>query len=272
RKLAQVAQAGVAGAEVIHRETYAHYSELLKHSGGGQGVLHEDAFGNLKFQIARFHARFRKCLADTFQEILGAKLDGRNVHGNRDQRQARVLPSANLPAGFPQHPAADSKNETTFLGKGHEERGARKPSLRVVPAYQCLDAGDFACGEIYLRLIVQHELVSLEGVAQVAFERLALDSLRIHFGREELEIVAAAFFGVVHRGIRMLDERFGIPSVFRIDADADAAVDMEIVPLDGVGRSEGGEQFFGAGSSATGMGDVRQQDDEFIATLAADSV
>jgi hypothetical protein len=46
--------------------------------------------------------------------------------------------------------------------------------------------------------------------------RLPLYSFLIHLRLEKLESVTPAFFGVVHRRIRILDERFGVLSVFRV--------------------------------------------------------
>jgi hypothetical protein len=57
---------------------------------------------------------------------------------------------------------------------------------------------------------------------------LPLDSLEIHLRFKELEIVAPMFLGVVHRRVSTLYQGFRILSVSRVDADADAAIDMQI--------------------------------------------
>ena len=43
----KIAEAGIAGAEVVHRKAYSHSFELLKYGGGGFGIVHKDAFGEL---------------------------------------------------------------------------------------------------------------------------------------------------------------------------------------------------------------------------------
>src|SRR5208282_262716 len=106
-KLLKIAEAGIAGAEVIHRKVNPHRFELLKYSSGGFGILHKDAFGDLKIKIARFQARFREYRPDAFDETLVAELTGGNIDGNPLERQTRVLPSARLPACFAHHPTAD---------------------------------------------------------------------------------------------------------------------------------------------------------------------
>src|SRR5213592_2216303 len=115
------------------------------------------------------------------------------------------LPGAGLPACFAQHPAADLNNQATIFGDGHELGGRKESAIRLLPAYQRLDSCDRTRVEIYLRLIMQQELSTLEGLVQAAFNRLPLHHLQIHFRLEELEIVAPPFLGVVHRRVRILD-------------------------------------------------------------------
>src|SRR3977135_36590 len=55
-KLLKIAEVGIACAEVIHNEVYPHHFELVKYEGRGFGMLHEDAFGKLEFEISRFQA------------------------------------------------------------------------------------------------------------------------------------------------------------------------------------------------------------------------
>src|SRR5882762_2096262 len=109
-KLLKIAEAGIAGAEVIHRKLNAHRFELLKYGGRGFGILHKDAFGDLEFEISRFQASFQEYRPDTFDKAPIAELDGGNVDGNRQRRQPRVLPGARLGACFSQHPTADLDN------------------------------------------------------------------------------------------------------------------------------------------------------------------
>src|ERR1700676_531278 len=271
-KLAKIAEAGIAGAEVIHGEAYAHGFELLQYGGGGFGILHKHAFGELEFEIARFQVGVREYRADTFDKTFVAELDGGNVDGNRQGRESSVLPGARLAARFAHGPAADVDNEAAILGDGHELRGRDEATIGLLPADQGLDAGDLPGVEIYLGLIVQQEFFALERAAQVAFQRLPLDGPQIHFRLEKLEIVTTLFLGVVHGGVGIFDKRSGIFSVFRVDADANAAIDMQIVPSDVVGRAERTEYFSGAGGRIFRMGDLGKEDHKFIAALAADGV
>src|SRR3546814_7721502 len=53
RRLAQIAQRGIAGAELVEREPNAHSVELLQGQPGGVGLLKADAFGHIKLHPVR---------------------------------------------------------------------------------------------------------------------------------------------------------------------------------------------------------------------------
>src|SRR6266849_148054 len=82
-KLPKIAEAGIAGAEVIHRKLYPHHLELLKCGGRGIGILHKDSLGDLEYEISRCQTSFREYRPDTFDKALIAELDGGNVDGDR---------------------------------------------------------------------------------------------------------------------------------------------------------------------------------------------
>ena len=68
RKLPQITQAGIAGAEVIDRKLYAQVCERMQHGIARLGIAHEHAFGQFEFQIARLQTRLREGRADYFRE------------------------------------------------------------------------------------------------------------------------------------------------------------------------------------------------------------
>src|ERR1700722_4968093 len=110
RKLAEIAETGIASAEVVDRKAYSHPFERLKYGCRGFGVLHKDAFSELEFEISGVQTGFRECRPHTFDKTLTAELDSGNVDGNGHWRESNVLPSACLPACFAQHPTADLQN------------------------------------------------------------------------------------------------------------------------------------------------------------------
>src|SRR5260221_12426787 len=117
---------------------------------------------------------------------------------------------------------------------------------------------------------MQQEFLPFHCAAEPAFDRLALDDLQIHFSPEDLEIVAALFLGVVHRGIGILYQRFGILSVLRVHANTDAAIDIEIEAFDEMVQAERLKYLSGADGNVLAIGDLGKQEKESISTLALD--
>src|SRR5580700_1132473 len=235
-------------------------------------MIHQHAFGEFEFQEAGWQASFREYGADRSEKVFVAELHGGNVDGDGHSRKSGVLPSASLRAGLAHHPAANGKNEARIFGDGNELGGEEKTFILLTPAYQGFDTGDLPGFEIHLWLIVQDEFVELYGAAQPSFERLAVDGFEIHFRLEKLEIVSSFFLGVVHGSIGVLGEGVSILSVTREDTDADAATDVELFTGNEVRGAEGKKNFRGAGGGVFGVGDLGQQDNEFVATLAADGI
>src|SRR5580700_4130405 len=140
----------------------------------------------------------------TSGEILGTQLDRGSIDRNAQRRKACVLPAARLPAAFAQNPAADRHYEAALLGDRNEMTGRDQAALRMTPADEGLRAHDRTRLEIDLRLVVQHELLLLQGVTQAGLEGLPLECADIHLGLEELVVIAATVLGVEHREIRVL--------------------------------------------------------------------
>ena len=102
----------------------------------------------------------------------------------------------------------------------------------MVPAQQRLDRADPLSLHIDQRLVVENELVSLERMAHLVFERLARLQLLVHRGLEETHRAAAGLLGAVERDVgafqqlvRIVAGRFG-------HRDADADPDVELLPVD----------------------------------------
>src|SRR5580704_13859841 len=55
-KLPEIAEAGIAGAEVIHSKVQPHHFELLKYSSSGFDIIHKHAFGEFEVEISSFQA------------------------------------------------------------------------------------------------------------------------------------------------------------------------------------------------------------------------
>jgi hypothetical protein len=160
------------------------------------------------------------------------------------------------------------------LGERDELRGRNEPSLRMGPAEKGLRPHHGARLEVDLGLIVEAELVRLQGLAELAEEG------------EPLGIVRLVLFGVEETGspselLRLLDRRVGpaqqdlrLLAVLRRDRDPDARSD-----LDGqAGQVLEHERLLQGGEHALpdldreGPVGVRQQHSELVAAQASDAL
>src|SRR4051795_75854 len=135
----------------------------------------------------------------------------------------------------------------------------------MAPPDECFDACGRSGLEIDLRLIMQHELAPLECTAQAALEELSLDGADIHIFCEELIVVPAFVFCMVHRSIRTADQALCVYTVLREDADADTGRDMEVVLRDAVRLCQRPQDLIGTARSVFCVFDLCKQDHEFIA-------
>ena len=108
----------------------------------------------------------------------------------------------------------------------------------MVPAYQRFDRKDASCSQFDLRLVEQDELASADRPSQIRLQLEFFVGLFIQTLRVELEIVAAGFFGAIHRCIGVGQETVGVCPVVGIGGDADAACHPEIMSFDLHGLSD----------------------------------
>ena len=150
--------------------------------------------------------------------------------------------------------------------------GEIMPALRVLPADQRLDLADAAGLEIDDRLVVDAQLVALDGVAQVGLQLQPLHRLGVHARIEDGVAGLALRLGPVHRhvGIAQQVAPGGRGRGAQRDADADAwrrprgrpAGPARRALLDAVGDLR---------ASAIVV-DVLQQDRELVAAQPRDGV
>src|SRR5690606_26847269 len=130
-----------------------------------------------------------------------------------------------------EHPVADLQDQVRLLGERDEVRRVDEAALREVPAHQRLGAGDPPGLHVVLRLIVQAQLVALEGAPQLALQHQALDRRRAHLARVELVAVAAGFLGPVERGVCVADQVDDVVGVARVERDADAGGHEDLLAM-----------------------------------------
>jgi hypothetical protein len=89
--------------------------------------------------------------------------------------------------------------------------GRNEPLLGVLPAQESLRTGQGPIGERHLGLIVQYKLLALERPPEPLFDTHALGGPHCQLLGIETVSIAALGLGVVHRGIRRLEQRVPIP-------------------------------------------------------------
>jgi len=142
----------------------------------------------------------------------------------------------------------------------------------MAPAQQGFRADDGAAGHVEGGLELQHEFIPAQGGAQVLFQAGPFDDLRMHVRIEKLEIVAPAFFRVVHGDIGVVQQRVDGVAIAGKDGHADRGRHLQLVVAQLIGLRDGLQQ---AGRHVRRLVDAAhfgQDDDEFVAAVAADRV
>jgi hypothetical protein len=65
---------------------------------------------------------------------------------------------------------ADRYNHACVFGDGQELPRKKQPTLWMLPAKERLDTRDGSCLEIYLRLVMQQQLLAFKSISQLAFQ------------------------------------------------------------------------------------------------------
>src|ERR1035438_4230047 len=205
-------------------------------------------------------------LSDEFAEVLLTKLNRRYIDCYRHCGEPFVLPFSRLGAGGPEHPFTDGNDQPAVLRNPYELIGWHGTKLRVLPAEERFQTSDLSSADIHLRLIHEREFFVVECQSQAISQGQPFPNLRVHILREEAKVVAPALFGLIHSRIGILDQRFAVRAVFRKDADADAATDIEGVPLDDESSGHCVHEPFNGSRHAGYILYVSQRDQEFVAT------
>ena len=192
--------------------------------------------------------------------------------GDRQAREALLVPLARLGAGRAQDPLADRDDQAGELRDGDELARRDQAQLGVAPAQERLGAEDLGGLEVEEGLEVELELVVGDGLAEAALEGEPLDGLGVHGGRVELVVVAALLLGPVHRRVGVADERLGIVTVRRVHGDAHARRDEELAAVDPEGIVDRLADLPGDLGGVFLGGDARDEERELVAAEAGDRV
>ena len=163
----------------------------------------------------------RRCSGELpldFDDELGTDLKRREVGRYLDL----LGPLGELRADCAQHPAPDRDDQPGLLGDRDELIGRHQSALGVSPAQQRLEPDHALVAQLDQWLVVQLELVALDGVAQVALDRHPLDQAAAQSDVERLEAPTAELLGAVHRSVRVAQQLIGSFAAVLADSHANA--------------------------------------------------
>mmetsp|Transcript_7594 Transcript_7594/g.12525 ORF Transcript_7594/g.12525 Transcript_7594/m.12525 type:complete len:204 (-) Transcript_7594:22-633(-) len=170
-QLAELAQAGEAGAEVVDRNTEAQALDAGQEAQHEFGILHGHRLGDLEFEVLAGDAGIAQRAGQGVQEARVAELRHRHIDSHPEVGVAQGLQPLELMAGGAQDELADRDDEAALLGQGDELVGRDIASIIGAPAQQGLGADHAAADQLDLRLVDDEEPVLLETGAQ-ALEQL----------------------------------------------------------------------------------------------------
>ncbi len=223
REALQVAETGVAGAEVIDGDLHAERLQFVQHGDVLFGIVHGEALGQLHLQALSRQAGVGQCLGNGLHDVVMPKLPRRHVDRDHHRRQALQAPDLCLLAGAVQRPAADRDDQTRFFGNFYEALRLHHALARQPPAQQRLGRDHAAARDIHAWLVIQLQLIARQRITQLVLNAHARQHGATELGREELQVVASVALGAVHRRVGIAQQRIGRIAVAGIERHAPAA-------------------------------------------------
>ena len=123
----------------------------------------------------------------------------------------------------------------------------------------------------HLRLVVQRELAARERPAQLALDRHRVGAVRLAAG-VDLERAAALALGLVHGDVGLADQAVEVVALGRIEHDADARADVDLVLVDAQRLDQGILDLACDGLGLLGPGQALDDDRELVAAGPRDRV
>ena len=267
REAAQVEQAGIAGAEIVEGKPHA---ERLEAEHGELGRIHvaeQRALGDLELEPGGIKIGLGQNAFDHVDEIGAAELQRRDVDRDREAR-----PGLAVEAGAAQHLLAELDDQPAVLGNRNEFGGRNLAAFGMRPTAERLDAHHHFPAVVDDRLIGDPQAVVLDRGAQLVFQELALDQVRIHRRVVDAGSIAALVLRPVERQIGMAHDVGRAADILVDDGDADAGADDDGLIGDGVGRADGGDHARGDRLQGRVIEAAGGDDGELVAAEPGDHV
>src|SRR5271155_4307485 len=113
----------------------------------------------------------------------------------------------------------------------------------MIPASENLKADESARGQGDNRLIIGRDFVAGDGGPEFGFQARAKFLGHIHSGLKETKRPTSLALTVIHRGIRLMQERVGILAILVGEGYADRGIDLDLSLIPRHGLLYGGYRF-----------------------------
>ena len=144
REAAQVAQRGIAGAEIVERDAEAGARSWPMRVAAASRSLDQDALGDLELEPARARARLgERCASTLARSSRSRSWTGETLTATRAASGQRC--ASRRPSRSTQSPSRSIMPHSSAIGMKMRRRD--QAARRMVPAHQRLDADDRAAGD-----------------------------------------------------------------------------------------------------------------------------
>ena len=156
---------------------------------------------------------------------------------------------------------------------GQEVQGPEQATLGVLPADQGLGADHLARAHVDLGLVVKHEGVVVQRLADVGQAFVVPAHVAVGFGVEDVAAVLACQLGLVHGLVGLAQQLVGVDLFgLRVGGHADAGRDLHHGRADGDGPGRGREHARDDLQHLPGVFDVLHDGHEFVTAQAGQRV
>jgi len=139
----QIAQRGIARAEIVHRDAHAEPFQPPQQRETTVEILDQHALGDFEFKPVGREPGFEQDRMDEADEVAVHELRRRQVDGDLQRRR----PGGRLAAGLAQDPLAHFHDQAALFGERNEIAGRDETAHRMQPARQRLEADHLAFGD-----------------------------------------------------------------------------------------------------------------------------
>ena len=264
RQAFQPRQRAITGAEVVDGQAHAQCAQAGKQFQGCVRVFHDRALGHFQLQLLGWQAGGSQHAGNFLVQLASAEQAAGDVHCDEAERAAFGVPVHHLATGLLQHPGVDGADHAVVLGNRDKFAWRNQPALRVLPAYQCLHAYLATVTQVMQRLVVNAQLVIVQGMAQAAGQFHALTGVVGQLLHIEGIAFAAAALGLEQRRIGIAQDLLDAIPIVGEQADADAGADVEFMTVEEKGRVQAMQQTLRQFGSLGGFRAVFAEQAEFV--------